>query len=101
MAISDVKVLAAMWGAPRPKRPPAATEPDPAQSPDLPYDLAQQTLQRQLDAADSLDQKTTNAFTGAVALVALVAAVFALREDSLKGWNAAWFFASLVPLAII
>lgn len=99
--LNALKNAAAQWGKPRLNRQPQPTQPDPMQSPDLPYDLVQQSLQRQLDAADALDTKMTNSLSGATALVALLAAVFALRQDSFAGASAACFYASLGILAVI
>jgi hypothetical protein len=76
---------------PPPVRPADPVEPDPTQSPDLPYELAQQSLQRQLDAGEAVDAKITNAFTAATALLALLAAVLALRAPGFSGASLAWF----------
>jgi hypothetical protein len=65
------------------------------------YDVAQNLLQRQLDAADVIDGKINNSFTGSVAFVALLAAVFALKTASFTGSAAHWFFWSLIPPAVI
>lgn len=85
----------------KPIRPDAPTEPDPLQSSELPYELAQQKVQRQLDSADSLDSKATNSLTTAIALVALVAAVLALRSDKFSGGAAVWFYVSLGLLCVV
>lgn len=84
-----------------PHLPAAPLDPDPDRSADLPYDLAQQTLQRQLDGVDPLDAKISGTFTVSVPLVALLAAVFAIRGNSPSGLSLTLFLAALAAVAVV
>jgi hypothetical protein len=74
---------------------------DPAQAADLPYDLAQQALSRNLDSIDALDAKIGNIFTWAGGLIALLAAVFAIRTGTFHSWGLAIFIVAAAIYAVI
>lgn len=85
----------------RPARPARPTLADPDQSPELPYEIATRALDRQMESIDSLDAKTMNVVIIAVAMIALLAAVLALRPEALTGATTGWFIAALVALGMV
>jgi hypothetical protein len=72
-------------------------EPDPDQPSQLAYGLAQQKIDRQLSAGDALDSKITGTMAAAGSLLALFAAVAALRPDRIHGASAY----SLIVVAVL
>jgi hypothetical protein len=86
---------------PKPARSDPPTEPDPSQAPALPYEIATQALQRQLDSAAIVDSKLTNATAGAIGLAALLGAVVALRPTAFKGVTVGCFLLALTASGVV
>lgn len=73
---------------------------DPAQAADLAYDAARQRVQWELGTSDTLDVKATTVVTIAIGLVAVMAAVVALRPDRFNGAVTTWFYLALALLVL-